>query len=60
MSKIVVISCELEEAEAVKICLERIRLSTDDPSQLVKFAVSFNAKLHKAIQRAKVDNVSQR
>lgn len=52
MAKLVILTVTLEEAEAAKVFLERIQVSPT-PVSAVKSTLSFNAKLHKAIQHTK-------
>ena len=52
MAKLVIITVPLEEAEAAKAFLERVQVPPV-PSTAVKLTLSFNAKLHKAIQHTK-------
>lgn len=52
MAKLVILTVTLEEAEAAKTFLERVPVPPT-PTQAVKHTLSFNAKLHKAIQHTK-------
>ena len=52
MAKLVILTVPLDEAEAAKAFLERLQVPVM-PSQTVKLTLSFNAKLHKAIQHTK-------
>lgn len=52
MAKLVILTVSLEEAEAAKVFLERVPVPSV-PTNAVKNTLSFNAKLHKAIQHTK-------
>lgn len=48
----IILTVEIEEAEAVKEIIESLPVMVPAPDR-VKRVLSFNAKLHKAIQRLK-------
>jgi len=52
MAKLVILTVSLEEAESAIRFLERVPVPTV-PTPATKHTLSFNAKLHKAIQHTK-------
>lgn len=54
MTKLVILTVELDEAEAARALLERMVVSAPIPvSNEIKRVFSFNAKLHKAVAHTK-------
>lgn len=51
----IILTIEIEEAEAVKETIESLPVMIPAPER-VKRVLSFNAKLHKAIQRSREGN----